>query len=307
MTKLLFLLAAFLAVLCGVPAEAQAWGPGVHLAVGDHILAHLHLLPALLADCIARHQRAFLYGALSPDIFIGKGSRAKPTHSHNWSTAQVLLATADTRRHRAHACGYITHLAADVVAHNHYVPNVLSAMPMAGRLPHVYLEAQADNLVSWDPVRARRLVDRPDAALDASILLATQKGLPLFLLRKRLFGNTLAFWDRDLDKLLRRADRALPLPGNGEYLHRMFDLTMSLALGVLLDPEGSPVTAHDPIGCANLRAVRRLPQAERRANGRSGPGSAFPVPADLLEHGLEVEARLAAAGAEAQAAPGAVV
>ena len=47
----------------------------------------------------------------------------------------------------------MTHLAADVVAHNYYVPNTLWTMPTGGKLSHVYVEAQAEDLFAFDDVR----------------------------------------------------------------------------------------------------------------------------------------------------------
>lgn len=77
-----------------VPGQALAWGPGVHLALGNSVLANLACLPPLLAALLRRHGSAFLYGCLSADIFIGKGTDFRPGHSHNWVTGFKLLHSA---------------------------------------------------------------------------------------------------------------------------------------------------------------------------------------------------------------------
>lgn len=284
MTKLFIALAALLAFLFLPASEARAWGPGVHLAAADYLLKNLGLLPAMAAHILAADPRGFLYGALSPDIFLGKGCRVKPAHSHNWDTALALRDQADTLHLAAHALGYLTHLAADVVSHNYYVPNLLACMPVGGRLPHMYLEMQADAWVDWDASFVRELLVLGPEPADSSMVRATGKNRALFLLRKRLYRSGFHFWDLGLgERSLRLADRAIPVLGNREFLHRMFDLALDLATHALQDPEGSPVYGFDPIGSRNLGRAARLTQRQRRTFWRRAPGRAFPVDPALLD------------------------
>jgi len=281
MRMILVALGALLALLLVPATEALAWGPGVHLAVGDYLLKNLDLLPSMAAQILAADPRGFFYGTLSPDIFLGKGCRVKPAHSHNWTTARALLDQADTAHLAAHALGYLTHLAADVVAHNYYVPNLLAAMPVTGRLPHVYLEMQADAWVDWDASFARGLLARGPEPADWSMVRATGKNRSLFLLRKQLLSGSFRLWESPLsERSLRLADRRMPLLGNRELLHAMFDLALDLATHVLQEPDHSPVYGFDPIGSRNLRRAGRLARTLRRARRRD-PDLAFPVDQDL--------------------------
>ena len=199
----------------------------------------------------------------------------------NWATARALLDQADTAHLAAHGLGYLTHLAADVVSHNYYVPNLLAAMPVGGRLPHVYLEMQADAWVDWDASFARGLLARGPEPADWSMVRATGKNRSLFLLRKHLFGSSFHLWESPLSaRSLRLAARRLPLLGNRELLHAMFDLALDLATHVLQDPDHSPVYDFDPIGSRNLRRAGRLSRALRRV--RRDPEPAFPVDEGLL-------------------------
>ncbi len=283
MRMILFALAALFAVILLPATDALAWGPGVHLAVGDYLLGNLDLLPEMAARILAADPRGFLYGALSPDIFLGKGCRMKPAHSHNWATARAVHDQADTLHLAAHALGYLTHLAADVVAHNYYVPNLLASVPVGGRLPHVYLEMQADAWVDWDASFARRLLSRGPEPADWSMVKATGKNRSLFLLRKELFSRSFHLWESPLSaRSLRLAERRLPLLGNRELMHSMFDLALDLATHVLQDPEHSPVLDFDPIGSRNLRRAGRLSRSLRRA-WRRDQELAFPVAPMLLE------------------------
>eukprot|EP00828_Plagiopyla_frontata_P032658 TRINITY_DN42528_c0_g1_i1.p2 TRINITY_DN42528_c0_g1~~TRINITY_DN42528_c0_g1_i1.p2 ORF type:complete len:229 (-),score=31.03 TRINITY_DN42528_c0_g1_i1:3-689(-) len=130
------IIALFLFFLA-VPEQAQAWGPGMHMVTAHYVLDHLELLAPAVSQLLSENKDAFLYGCLSADIFIGKGSRSKRIHSHNWSTGTTLLESSQSPRLRAYALGYMAHLAADVVAHSYYVPNVLYRVKLRGRVSHV--------------------------------------------------------------------------------------------------------------------------------------------------------------------------
>ena len=76
----LFITFITLAIAALTPAEALAWGPGVHLALGNSVLGNFGALPPLIAGLLTRHHNAFLYGCLSADIFIGKGTKIGRAH-----------------------------------------------------------------------------------------------------------------------------------------------------------------------------------------------------------------------------------
>jgi len=97
----------------------------MHLALGNQILNNLHLLSASVAEILAANAQAFRYGCLSADILVGKGRRLTPTHCHSWQAGLRMVHTVFDPRLQAYAYGYLSHLAADVVAHNYYVANVL--------------------------------------------------------------------------------------------------------------------------------------------------------------------------------------
>ena len=137
----------FLLFLVLLPEQAVAWGPGVHLALGSQVLASVQYLSSVVASAICAYPQVFLYGSLSADIFIGKGCRFTPTHSHNWSLGFDLLKGAESPRQQAYAYGYLAHLAADVIAHNYFVPNMLDILPMPEKMAHVFVEMQADREV----------------------------------------------------------------------------------------------------------------------------------------------------------------
>ncbi|EGB15748.1 hypothetical protein DND132_2545 [Pseudodesulfovibrio mercurii] len=263
--KLALILACLFVAL--MPDQALAWGPGVHLALGNAVLANLGCLPPLLGALLAHHRDAFLYGALSADIFIGKGTRIKPGHSHNWVTGFKLLRSAPTPRVTAYAYGYLTHLAADVVAHNYFVPNALAAIKSGSNLSHVYVEAQADRRFRTEQETALNLLRMPNRAQDDSLLLAMDRRRLPFLVKKQLLKGSLSVTGRkSWTGSLRLAERLLHSARVNRQLDDMFSLSENLVFDFLNGPDRSPAVAFDPIGSGNLRRVRDL-RLQRRTAG----------------------------------------
>jgi hypothetical protein len=254
---------AFLILFCS-PTDAWAWGPGVHMAIGGKLLSNLYLLSPFVADLLSKQRNAFLYGSLSADIFIGKGVKAKVGHSHNWSVGFDLLASAQSDKVRAFAYGYLSHLAADIVAHNFYVPNLLFMTPTAGKFSHVYIEMQADRLVPWDRKLALSLLRQPNRAADQCLLSVMSKRRWPFRIKKQLVRSGLSVAKRKaFHNSLLMAQRALPIQDSDGYLLNMMDLAAKVVVNFLQDPEHSPALRFDPIGASRLDQVRRL----RRAGG----------------------------------------
>ncbi len=256
--KCIFAIIAFV-VTALIPDMAYAWGPGVHLALGNSVLADMGCLPPLVAALLDRHRNAFLYGCLSADIFIGKGTNFRPGHSHNWVTGFKLLNSAKDARVLAYGYGYLTHLAADVVAHNYYVPNALMDMNSGSKLSHVYVEAQADRSFRREQETALSLFRRPNRDSDDTLLSAMDKRRFPFVVKKQILKGSLTVTGRKTwGTSLRLADRILPGPRVNLHLDEMFTLSQNIIFDFLTDPKASPAVSFDPIGSGNLRRVRDI-------------------------------------------------
>jgi len=250
-----------------VPGEALAWGPGVHTAAARFVLANLDLVAPAAASFIAQFPNTYLYGCLSADFFVGKGTKVRPGHSHNWESAARLFQAAETDQLMAHALGYMSHLAADVVAHNYYVPGVLARTALPGNLTHVYVEMQADcRLTGGHGLKGR--LSRPSQRLvDRCLAQALQKNPFTTFCRKRVFKSGVGLSGlRGWNRSLRFAQRVLPLPDDRSSLDAMFELSLRAVLDVLESPEASVLRQFDPIGSRNLaRAVGRGRSGRREA------------------------------------------
>ncbi|UZP66402.1 zinc dependent phospholipase C family protein [Desulfovibrio mangrovi] len=269
-------------LLALLPDHAHAWGPGVHIATANWVFANAALLPALAARHILAHKDAFMYGCLSADIFIGKGCSVKPGHSHNWETGLKLLDSVRGPRLKSYALGYLSHLAADIVAHNNYVPAMMSTTPGSGKLSHVYIEAQADRLVRWDARNALRLFGSKHAVdADSSLCSATSAGKMPFKFKKHVFKGSMALcgaapWRSSLSV----CSLVTPETQNPAELDRMLNASLRAVVNVLNDPFNSPLTTLDPIGEQPLKDAKAL------CRGRTPLAFRNPFPLQFPLHGL---------------------
>lgn len=138
MSKLSFLLIAVLAIIL-IPMDSFAWGPGVHIGVSLSILGKL---PDYLKILLMGNINEFLYGSLAPDFIVGKAFSNNSRHSHNWNVAFKILENSVDERERAFAYGYLSHLAADAVAHGILVNEMDKKLKNAR---HTFMEMVADN------------------------------------------------------------------------------------------------------------------------------------------------------------------
>ena len=188
------LIAVPLALYC---ADACAWGLETHLFFAQWLLATLPFLNAELRAAAACLPRLVLAGACLPDLAIAGKMLGTPAfrRAHSWATLRRMAAAPADDAARALAIGYASHLVADVVAHNVFVPEHERRI---ARLPHV---THAIAEFAMDQHVRGALSTSPSAAL------TDDRGVLLDFVT-RVFPCDAAVADRALD-LLSRADATL--------------------------------------------------------------------------------------------------
>jgi len=172
----------------------------------------------------------------------------------------------------AYGYGYLTHLAADVVAHNYFVPNALATLNSGSKLSHVYVEAQADRLFRAEHEAALALFRKPNRGEDDGLLSAMEQRRLPFLVKKQIIKGSLTVTGRKTwGHSLKLADRLLPGPSVTRHLDEMFTLSENCIFDFLANPKASPAVAFDPIGSRNLRRVRELRQANNAGTSVASP------------------------------------
>lgn len=175
-----------------LPDNASAWGPGFHLQLGTAVLANLQALPAAVAALIGNHPNDFLYGCISADITLGKKYTGYLLHCHRWHIGRKLLEKSVTDAQRACAYGYISHLAADTVAHCYYVPLSIMRSYQSVVMKHAYWEVRFDSFTPqaiWD--RGRKVALEHFQENDALLRREIANTLFSFGTNKKIFNSIL--------------------------------------------------------------------------------------------------------------------
>jgi hypothetical protein len=133
------LLLAF-SILCALVALASGagWGPGHHLEFAERVWRRRReLLPPPVAKLLGEERAAYSYGNIAADIINFKGYGGAYNHCHRWAIIDDMRALADSPREEAFVLGYLSHLAADTIAHNHFVPYHLARYARTRGLGHL--------------------------------------------------------------------------------------------------------------------------------------------------------------------------
>jgi len=244
-----------------LPTEALAWGPVTHIVHGSTILANLGCLPASLQAILANNVDYYLYGCVGADIIQAKAyTKSLATHCHRWPLAWRLVSSAHSDEEQAFAWGYMTHLGADVVSHNHFVPSHLLRSFDARTAGHAYWEARADGLQDkryrW---RLREILEADYPECDDLVSRVVEHTLFSFKTNKRIFDSLMALsklerWQRFMKTVNDRSRYEL----TRETVDRYNVAAIASATDLLKRGKSSYTQKEDPTGSAMLRRAMTL-------------------------------------------------
>lgn len=152
----------FLALCALTAALNLAWGPGTHLEFEARVFRRRRRLPAGVARLIEEQRESWQYGHIAADIINFKAVGGPYSHCHRWGIVAEMQVLATSDAQRAFTLGYLAHLAADTIAHNHFVPYHLARYARTKGLGHLYWELNADRFVPeerWDVVTRLKQLD----------------------------------------------------------------------------------------------------------------------------------------------------
>jgi hypothetical protein len=178
----------------------QGWGPGTHLELAERVLRRRReLLPDRVAKLIGTERAAYLYGNLAADIINFKGYGGHYNHCHRWTIVEEFTAADPSPKAEAFALGYLSHLAADTIAHNHFVPYHLARFARTRGLGHLYWEMSADRFVDerrWQLVKELK-ADAGLQSLDELVNRSVPKKALSMRTNKILFSHVLLVSERE--------------------------------------------------------------------------------------------------------------
>jgi hypothetical protein len=251
------------------PSDALAWTPGTHVYLGDAVLRSMSMLPGNIAGLLAAFPYDFLYGSIAADTSIAKKYAAVGRHSHSWRVGFDILDRARDEALKAFSYGYLAHLAADVVAHNAFVPYQLAITSSTTGLGHSYWETRFEtHLGDWAPRRARELIlldhSRSDGHLDRILsptIFSTPTNRRIF--RGMVLAADMESWQRVFQLMLERSRWDLADELVSSHLTLAFDYVMDL----LIRLDSSDPMQFDPSGHDRLRMAKRIRRSALRAGG----------------------------------------
>lgn len=243
-----------------LPVESHAWGGGTHLMLGMDVLSRLSQLPPQLAAILGRYANDFLYGCLAADIIVGKKHTHYLLNCHRWRIGQRLLQTAQDEPQTACAWGYLCHLAADVVAHNYFVPYKTIRSFSTIALRHTYWELRFESFVEpaiWE--RAREVCQSGRVHDDALLRKVMAPTLFSFGTNKRIFDSILLLsrlerWQLLIKALSTHSQHQLSPEDRLEYL----TLSREVVMDLMMHGEESACWAADPTGETALQVAGEL-------------------------------------------------
>jgi hypothetical protein len=249
-----------LAALLLLPHDAFAWGSGIHLQLGSTVLENLPVLRPAVAAVIGAYPFDYLYGCIAADITIGKKFTHYLLHCHRWQIGLKVLQSAGTDSQRACAYGYLSHLAADTIAHNYYVPYKLMMSFPSLTLKHTYWEMRFETFVERETWEVGKKVAKEHSRENDSLLCRVLSDtLFSFGTNKRIFNSILLLsrfekWQQVSRSLTGASRYALAESDREEYML----LAREAVFDFLSDRENSPVFLADPTGERALAAAEMV-------------------------------------------------
>jgi hypothetical protein len=258
-------LAVLAAAILAFPSDAQAWGPLAHLNFSAQALASLGSVQPGLRGILSDFGNEFLYGSLAADIVVGKNMARYLYHCHNWRVGFNVFKHAKPGGEQAFALGFLSHLAADTVAHNYFVPYKTVASYHKASTRHAYWELRYDQRMDKGLSRvARDVTTRAIRSHDHYLetMLGRSSVLP-FGVSKQLFRSLLATARigrfGEASRLVLARERNLVL--EGDLVTETNELAFRAIVGMLNEGERSEAARADATGARNIRLATDLRKA----------------------------------------------
>jgi hypothetical protein len=252
--------AAFL-LLAVLPGRAWAFGPATHVYLGSQLLELLYLLPDWLGTLIKAYPQSFLYGSMAADISFAKKYVPAGRHCHFWHVGEEILDTADNDRLRAVAFGYLSHLAADTIAHNYFVPRQLLLTSSSKALGHGYWEHRMDAHLgeAWAASAREIVMEYDHAEADDLFDRVLSKTIFSFGTNRKIFRGMIRVQDNErwkavFDRVRQSSRWDLTDQTVEAYLARAFDYVVDY---LTRRRDSLPATL-DPTGEFNLHLAKKV-------------------------------------------------
>jgi hypothetical protein len=258
-----------------IPGEALAWSHVTHTQLGRIILAAHRDFLSMFAGCVLQFPRAFWYGCIAPDRFLAKNLKQPREHTHGWSRAFTMFQASGTDELRSFSYGYLAHLAADVVAHNVFVPAKVMGESATSRR-HAYWELRFEKHQPQEAWQlAHEIQDFPEQdplnhfmqMFQSPSLFSFNTNMQLTRKAFRFLGTTPG------QRLVRRMGRRTAPSLEEQEVELYTDLCIECILDVIRYGQYGRCADIDPSGLERIRHARQFARAvtSLRTGRRTAP------------------------------------
>jgi hypothetical protein len=236
-----------------------AWGPAVHTVLACRILDNAASLLPNIAAIIQTYYLEYIYGNLAADFFIGRLQKESTCHSHDWETGFRFLRQVRCEKEAAYAYGFLSHLAADVVAHNYFIPDTIYRITFPKRMSHLYAEMMVDNSMEAIYIRtAKDILSMKKLSCDGLLKKTIPDTRKTIKARRHIFIQSVRFSDSiSCSPTISFLTKGSTIQISKKIRDFMIQLSYSLIMDVLNDPVSSQCFSFDPVGKDNLRLANR--------------------------------------------------
>jgi len=251
---------------------AHAWTPATHIYLGQTMLDHLAMLPGPVADLLRAFPYDYLYGNIAADSSIAKNYAPVSRHCHHWHVGQEIHDHARSDALRAFGYGYLSHLAADVIAHNNFVPRQLTLTSSTPSVGHAYWESRFESHLGDQYSRQAKAIVRMDHAA-ADELLDERISPTIFSVRtnRRLFKGMVHLTENPGWQMAFRVARE---QSRWDLTDEDLELHMAWSFDLIVDVlSGTNALARhsDPAGAQALGRAKSMRKEGMRVGGARDP------------------------------------
>jgi len=174
------------------------------------------------------------------DIILAKNLLPMEKNSHSWEVGFGLLKSAKKSSEKAFSLGYVSHLAADTVAHGIYTRRK--------NIEHTFIEIRADSLIDrkyWFQARGidKLIQYRNDKFLEQSL----ERAIFSFKTNKRIFKGMLFLSGLNKERFGNFIDRNLLIPVKKEEIRLLHIESLDSIIDVLRYGDHSAILGKNTI------------------------------------------------------------
>src|SRR5205823_5518859 len=251
---------------------SPSWTPGTHVYLGESVLANLHQLSGAVADLLRAFPYDFLYGNIAADTSMAKKYAPVGRHCHAWHVGQEIFDLAHTDPLRAFGLGYLSHLAADAVAHNFFVPRQLVLTSSTAALGHSYWESRFEtHLGTAYASTAKELILQDHTPSDTHLDTIISPTLFIVCTSRRLFRVLVLLtesesWRWAFQIILENTRWDLPDADVERHMAVAFEYVMEM-----LGEQDAAARRLDPAGDQALKLAKRMRRQALHEGGSEDP------------------------------------